>query len=38
MEKWQAEKVAIDKIAIWVDEKVAERWGKKAAARVLPYL
>jgi Domain of unknown function (DUF932) len=34
MEKWQAEMVAIDEVAIWVDEKVAERWGKKAAARV----
>jgi hypothetical protein len=34
MEKWQAEKVEIDQVAGWADEKVAERWGKKAAARV----
>lgn len=34
MKKWQAEKVAIDNVAVWADAKVAERWGKKAAARV----
>jgi hypothetical protein len=34
MKQWQAEKVAINDISTWADEKVADKWGKKAAARV----
>jgi hypothetical protein len=34
MKKWQAENVAIGDIATWADEKLSEKWGKKAAARV----
>jgi Domain of unknown function (DUF932) len=34
MEKWQAERVAIENIAIWADDQVTTKWGKKAAARV----
>jgi hypothetical protein len=34
MKKWQAEKVAMDDVAVWADKKLSERWGKKAAARV----
>jgi hypothetical protein len=34
MQRWQTEKVGIDMIIPWADEKVAEAWGKKAAARV----
>jgi hypothetical protein len=34
MKEWQAEKVAINDIAVWADEKLSEKWGKKAAARV----
>jgi hypothetical protein len=34
MEKWQTEKVSIDDIATWADEKLSEQWGKKAATRV----
>ncbi|HEY8128977.1 MAG TPA: DUF932 domain-containing protein [Hyphomicrobium sp.] len=34
MKKWQTEKVAIDDIATWADERLSEKWGKKAAARV----
>lgn len=34
MKTWQAEKVAIDDVAAWADDKIADKWGKKAAARV----
>ncbi len=34
MKKWQDEKVVIDDIKAWADEKLSEKWGKKAAARV----
>lgn len=34
MKKWQDEKVVIDDIKSWADEKLTEKWGKKAAARV----
>ncbi|WP_292532502.1 DUF932 domain-containing protein [Methylocystis sp.] len=34
MEKWQGEKIVIDGIKTWADEKLSEKWGKKAAARV----
>jgi hypothetical protein len=34
MKKWQDEKVVIDDIRTWADQKLTEKWGKKAAARV----
>jgi hypothetical protein len=34
MEKWQAERVAIENIAIWADDQITRKWGKRAAARV----
>lgn len=34
MKKWQNEKVVIDDIKAWADQKLSEKWGKKAAARV----
>ncbi len=34
MKRWQSEKVSIDDVATWADDKLSEKWGKKAAARV----
>jgi hypothetical protein len=34
MKKWQDEKVTIENIATWADDKLSQQWGKKAAARV----
>jgi Domain of unknown function (DUF932) len=34
MAKWQAERIAIESIAIWADDQVSQKWGKRAAARV----
>ena len=34
MTRWQAEKVSINDIALWANDQLSKRWGKKAAARV----
>jgi hypothetical protein len=34
MKNWQVEKVVIDDIATWANERVSEHWGIKAAARI----
>jgi hypothetical protein len=34
MKRWQLERVSIDDIEAWANEKVSEQWGKKAAMRV----
>lgn len=34
MKKWEAERISIDDIATWADDKLSKKWGKKAAARV----
>lgn len=34
MQRWQAEPVVVDDIAIWADGALTDKWGKKAAARV----
>ncbi|MCV0386862.1 MAG: DUF945 domain-containing protein [Nitrobacter sp.] len=34
MRAWQSQKVEIEAVASWADNQLAEKWGKKAAARV----
>jgi hypothetical protein len=34
MMRWQSQKVAIDAVAVWADDRLSAQWGKKAAARV----
>ena len=34
MKDWQIGKVTVAEIASWADDKLSEKWGKKAAARV----
>jgi Domain of unknown function (DUF932) len=34
MKKWQCDKVNIDDLMAWTDDKLSEAWGKKAASRV----
>ena len=33
LKRWQSEKVSIEDMQHWVDNKLSEEWGKKAAAR-----
>jgi hypothetical protein len=34
MMRWQSQKVAINAVADWADDRLSAQWGKKAAARV----
>jgi len=34
MKRWQSQKIHMDAVAAWANDKVSREWGKKAAARV----